>query len=44
MPEMGGATLFHTMQQRRLTIPLLLLTGHPMNREMERLMAQVLVR
>jgi two-component system, cell cycle sensor histidine kinase and response regulator CckA len=40
MPEMGGAALFHAMQQRRLTIPLLLLTGHPMNKEMERLMAQ----
>jgi two-component system, cell cycle sensor histidine kinase and response regulator CckA len=38
MPEMGGMALFHAMQQRQLTMPLILLTGHPMHKEMETLL------
>jgi two-component system, cell cycle sensor histidine kinase and response regulator CckA len=39
MPEMGGVALFHAMQQQKLTIPLVLLTGHPLSKEMENLEA-----
>jgi two-component system, cell cycle sensor histidine kinase and response regulator CckA len=37
MPEMGGVALFHAMQQQKLTIPVVLLTGHPLSKEMENL-------
>lgn len=37
MPEMGGVALFHAMQQQKLTIPMVLLTGHPLGKEMENL-------
>jgi two-component system, cell cycle sensor histidine kinase and response regulator CckA len=39
MPEMGGVALFHAMQQQKLTIPAVLLTGHPLSKEMENLEA-----
>ena len=39
MPEMGGVALFHAMQEQNLTIPLVLLTGHPLGKEMENLLA-----
>ncbi len=35
MPEMGGVALFHAMQAHNLTIPMMLLTGHPLSNEME---------
>ncbi|MBK8903090.1 MAG: PAS domain S-box protein [Anaerolineaceae bacterium] len=31
MPEMGGIALLYAMRQRNLTIPVILLTGHPLN-------------
>ncbi|MAU01049.1 MAG: hypothetical protein CL608_28220 [Anaerolineaceae bacterium] len=37
MPEMGGTALFHAMQEQNLTIPIVLLTGHPLSKEMENL-------
>jgi PAS domain S-box-containing protein len=37
MPEMGGIALFHAMQEQKLTIPIVLLTGHPLSKEMENL-------
>ena len=37
MPEMGGIALFQALRERELTIPLVLLTGHPLSQEMERL-------
>lgn len=37
MPEMGGIALFHALQEQNLTIPLVLLTGHPLSKEMENL-------
>jgi two-component system, cell cycle sensor histidine kinase and response regulator CckA len=40
MPEMGGAALFHTMRQRGLMLPVVMLSGHPMEREMESLREQ----
>ncbi len=40
MPEMGGAALFHALRARGFSTPVILLTGHPMNKEMESLHAQ----
>ena len=37
MPEMGGIALFHAMRQKNLRIPIVLLTGHPLSKEMENL-------
>jgi CheY-like chemotaxis protein len=37
MPEMGGIALFHAMREQQLPIPIVLLTGHPLSREMENL-------
>jgi DNA-binding NtrC family response regulator len=37
MPEMGGIALFHAMQKNGLAAPLVLLTGHPLSKEMEEL-------
>lgn len=39
MPEMGGAALYHTLRERNLTTPVVLLTGHPLSKEMEKLQA-----
>ncbi len=39
MPEMGGIALLHAMQQQNLTIPLILLTGHPLGDELEKMQA-----
>ena len=39
MPEMGGTALFHAIQEQNLTIPVVLLTGHPLSQEMEHLKA-----
>ncbi|MCB8943505.1 MAG: PAS domain S-box protein [Ardenticatenaceae bacterium] len=35
MPEMGGVALLHAIRQQNLPIPVILLTGHPLNRELE---------
>jgi two-component system, cell cycle sensor histidine kinase and response regulator CckA len=40
MPEMGGQALFHAMQQRGLDLPVVMLSGHPMENELEVLQAQ----
>jgi len=40
MPEMGGQALFHAIQQRGLTLPVVLLSGHPMENELQDLQAQ----
>lgn len=37
MPEMGGIALFHAIREQNLTIPIVLLTGHPLSKEMENL-------
>jgi len=37
MPEMGGIALFYAMQAQNLNIPVVLLTGHPLSKEMENL-------
>jgi CheY-like chemotaxis protein len=37
MPEMGGIALLHAIREQKLTIPIILLTGHPLSREMENL-------
>jgi nitrogen-specific signal transduction histidine kinase/ActR/RegA family two-component response regulator len=37
MPKMGGMALFHTLKEQNWQIPVVLLTGHPMNKELEAL-------
>ncbi|MBN1874844.1 MAG: response regulator [Anaerolineae bacterium] len=37
MPEMGGIALLHALRKRNLRVPILLLTGHPMENELEAL-------
>lgn len=40
MPEMGGQALFYALQQRSLTLPVVMLSGHPMENELESLLTQ----
>jgi len=40
MPGMGGVALFHTLRQRNLAVKVVLLTGHPLVKDMERLRTQ----
>jgi two-component system cell cycle sensor histidine kinase/response regulator CckA len=40
MPEMGGQALFHALRQRGLTLPVVMLSGHPMENELVSLQAQ----
>jgi two-component system, cell cycle sensor histidine kinase and response regulator CckA len=35
MPDMGGIALLHAMEQNDLALPLLLVTGHPMTKELQ---------
>lgn len=37
MPEMGGIELLRKMREQRIDIPVVLLTGHPLNEEFENL-------
>jgi CheY-like chemotaxis protein len=39
MPEMGGIALFHTLQERHLALPFIMITGHAMEKDMENLRA-----
>jgi CheY-like chemotaxis protein len=43
MPEMGGIALFQAIQQRGLQAPVILITGHPMQNELEQLQSEGLV-
>jgi two-component system cell cycle sensor histidine kinase/response regulator CckA len=40
MPEMGGQALFHALRQRGLTVPVVMLSGHPMENELVSLQVQ----
>jgi len=40
MPETGGQALFHAMRQRGLELPVVVLSGHPMENELKGLQAQ----
>lgn len=40
MPEMGGQALFQAMRRRGLSLPVVMLTGHPMENELQSLQAQ----
>ncbi len=40
MPGMGGMALFHALRERGWETPMILLTGHPMEKELEDLRAQ----
>jgi CheY-like chemotaxis protein len=35
MPEMGGIALLHAMQEKKLVIPTIILTGHPLSQDIE---------
>lgn len=37
MPKMGGVALYHALQQHGIDIPMILLTGHPLNGELKSL-------
>jgi CheY-like chemotaxis protein len=37
MPEMGGVALLHAMRQQKLMIPVVLVTGHSLSRDLESL-------
>jgi len=43
MPYMGGIALFKALRERLLNIPMLLITGHPLQAEMETLQAEGLL-
>jgi CheY-like chemotaxis protein len=43
MPEMDGKALFQAMRQRGLTMPVVILSGHPMRAELKELQTQGLV-
>jgi CheY-like chemotaxis protein len=40
MPRMSGTALLHALRERGLTVPVVMLTGHPIQREMEGLRMQ----
>jgi PAS domain S-box-containing protein len=40
MPEMGGQGLFYAMRKRDVTIPIVILSGHPMEKELEKLQCE----
>jgi len=40
MPGMGGLALFHALRQRGLAVRVVMLTGHPLEKELEELRAQ----
>ena len=40
MPEMGGQRLLHAIRQRGLTLPVVLLTGHPLTNDLPELQTQ----
>ncbi|MBN1316120.1 MAG: PAS domain S-box protein [Anaerolineales bacterium] len=40
MPEMGGQALFHAIKERGLTVPVVVLSGHPMESELAGLMSK----
>lgn len=43
MPELGGIALLRALRERGLSIPVVMLTGHPLEREMEDLRAQGMI-
>ncbi|MBN1877999.1 MAG: PAS domain S-box protein [Anaerolineae bacterium] len=40
MPEMGGMALFHTLREQGWQTPVILITGHPMDKELDELQIQ----
>ncbi len=40
MPELGGQALFHTLQERVWRVTMVMMTGHPMERDLRALQAQ----
>ena len=37
MPEMGGSALFRALQRRGAAVPVVMLTGHPLEEELQKL-------
>jgi PAS domain S-box-containing protein len=40
MPKMGGIALFHALKEQGLKVPMVMMTGHPMEKELDNLQAQ----
>jgi DNA-binding NtrC family response regulator len=40
MPEMGGQALFHALRERSPNLPVVMLSGHPMESELVSLQTQ----
>jgi two-component system cell cycle sensor histidine kinase/response regulator CckA len=40
MPEMGGTALFRALQQQGVAVPVVMLTGHPLEEELQKLQEQ----
>jgi two-component system cell cycle sensor histidine kinase/response regulator CckA len=43
MPGMGGVALLRALKEKRLTVRIVMLTGHPLKRELEELRAQGMI-
>jgi two-component system cell cycle sensor histidine kinase/response regulator CckA len=43
MPGMGGIALLHALRERDLMVPVVMLTGHPLEKELEDLRAQGII-
>ena len=43
MPKMSGTALLHALRERGLTVQVVMLTGHPIKREMEELRTQGMI-
>ncbi|MGC9395713.1 MAG: PAS domain S-box protein [Anaerolineae bacterium] len=44
MPKMGGVALYHALQQQGIDIPVILLTGHPLNGELATLQVEWMLK
>ena len=44
MPKMGGVALYHALQQQGIDIPVILLTGHPLNGELAMLQVEWMLK
>lgn len=43
MPDMGGIALFHTLKEKGYSVPVILMSGHPMQEELQKLQAEGLL-
>ena len=40
MPELGGVALFRKLRENQITVPMILMTGHPMQDELTKLRSE----